>query len=268
MTVEGEHDVVQFQIPINDAVFVKVLQSQAYFRGVKLCASCSKLPSLNVKHEVTTTNVLHDEIHPGFCLEASVQVEQVRVPFLVGDQKHALLRPGAFDLVVLDDEFLFQHFYRVQLLRCLGFGEHHLAEVALAEHCEEVEVIKADPSAVALGVRRWRYFLLLLACNLLLLLARLGLRWLCLLLRNWLLMILIGHRLLRGRWGLELAILLLSLRLLLLLLLLGRLLRLLAVRLHGVVGNIGIVGGIVGGLRLGWSSLTLISVWIAAGCAA
>ena len=63
---------------------------------------------------------------------------------LVGDEEHALLALGALDLVVLDDEFLLEHLDGVQLLRRLGLGQHDLAEVAFAQHRQEVEVLEPN----------------------------------------------------------------------------------------------------------------------------
>lgn len=54
--------------------------------------------------------------------------------------EHSLLDHDALDVVVLHDHVLLEHFYCIQLVGVLALGEHDLAERALAEYHEEVEV--------------------------------------------------------------------------------------------------------------------------------
>ena len=75
---------------------------------------------------------------------------------LVRDKEHALLRPGAFDFIILDDELLLQHLDRVELLRRFRLCQHDLTEVTLAKHGQEVEVSETDTSTSAWSVSRWR----------------------------------------------------------------------------------------------------------------
>lgn len=92
----------------------------------------AKLATLNVPHQITTTDVLHDEIHSRLGLETSMQVRQERMAFPVGDQEYSLLRACALDLVVLNDELLLQDLDGIQPSGLLRFSQHDLAKVALA----------------------------------------------------------------------------------------------------------------------------------------
>ena len=70
----------------------------------------SKLSTLDMQHKIASANILHDEIYPCLSLEAGMKVQEERMPLLVSNQEHPLLRFGAFHFVVLDDEFFFEHF--------------------------------------------------------------------------------------------------------------------------------------------------------------
>lgn len=59
-------------------------------------------------------------------LETRVQLHQER--WLLRQCQHPLLHHGALHVVVLDDDVLFQDLDRVQLVRALPLGQHHLAE--------------------------------------------------------------------------------------------------------------------------------------------
>ena len=43
----------------------------------------SKLATLDVQHKITAADIFHDEVPPCFGLEASMEVQQERVTFLV-----------------------------------------------------------------------------------------------------------------------------------------------------------------------------------------
>lgn len=128
---------------------------------------------LDLEHEVAAVDVLHDEVEPVHRLEARVQLDEERR--LGGEREHVLLDESALDVVVLDDDVLLQDLDRVQLVRALALGEHHLvdgnraaqhaaprvplsetylAEAALAEHHQEVEVRGADDVLPAHVVRK------------------------------------------------------------------------------------------------------------------
>lgn len=105
----------------------------------------SKLSPLDMQHKIASANILHYEIYPGLCLEAGMKVQEERMPLLVSNQEHPLLRFSALHLVVLDDEFLFEHFNGIQFLRRFRLCQHDLAKVAFAQYREKVEVLETDP---------------------------------------------------------------------------------------------------------------------------
>ncbi|KAI6769226.1 hypothetical protein HG531_010330 [Fusarium graminearum] len=137
----------QLQITVNNTVLVEVLERQADLGGVELRTLSTELTSLNVQHQITTTNVLHDEVHTGLCLEACMQVGQEWVSAPVGNQEHTLLRTDTLDFIILDDELLLENLDGIELSRALGFGQHNFTEVTLAQHSQEVEMIKSDTLA-------------------------------------------------------------------------------------------------------------------------
>ena len=114
VTVECEENVVEFQITVDDTVFVEVLQGKADLGGVELCALGTELASLNVQHQITTRHVLHDKVDAGLGLETGVQVCQEGVLLFVGNEEHALLRSSRLNFVVLDDEFFLEDLDGVQ----------------------------------------------------------------------------------------------------------------------------------------------------------
>ncbi len=87
-----------------------------------------------MQHQISTADILHDEIHARLCLETRMQIQQERMSLLVGDQEHPLLRSRALHFIVLDDKLLLEHLDRVQLLRRFRLRQHHLAEVPFAQH--------------------------------------------------------------------------------------------------------------------------------------
>lgn len=114
---------------------------------------------LDVQHEITTADVLHNEVNAGFSLETRVEAEKERVTLPRSSQEDPLLRSCAghisfkqrrnlgergilpFDFVIIDDEFLLQDLDSVELIRLLLLGEHDLPEIPFAQHAKEVEVI-------------------------------------------------------------------------------------------------------------------------------
>jgi hypothetical protein len=101
MAIKCQHNIIQFQIPVYDTIFVEVFQRQADLSSVKsislasskfsiqlvnlLSSFCPKLTTLDVQHKITTTDVLHDEINPCLCLETSVEIKQERMPLFICD---------------------------------------------------------------------------------------------------------------------------------------------------------------------------------------
>lgn len=94
-----------------------------------------------MQHEITTTDILHDEIDASFSLETSVQVEKEWVTFLVCDQENSLLGLGTLHFIVLDNELLLQHLDGIQLAGALCFSQHDLSEITFSKNSKEVEVI-------------------------------------------------------------------------------------------------------------------------------
>lgn len=110
VAIKCQKDVIKLQITIDDIIVVEIFQSQANFSGVELGPPQAELIALNMKHEVTTTDVFHHEVNTGFSLEAGMEIRQEWMPLLVGDQENSFLGFHAFNFVILNDEFFFQHF--------------------------------------------------------------------------------------------------------------------------------------------------------------
>lgn len=85
MSIQGQQNVVQFKIPvrclacdwqgvrrsipIDDTLRMEVLEGQQYLRRIEFSLSQRKLLSLDVKHQITTADVLHNKVNPSFRLE-------------------------------------------------------------------------------------------------------------------------------------------------------------------------------------------------------
>lgn len=109
----------------------------------------AELASLDMPHKITTADVLHHEVHSCLCLETSMQICQKWMSLPVCDKEDPLLGPSALDLVILNDELLLENLDSVKSPRLLGLCQHDLAEITLAEHSQEVEVIKTDALSCA-----------------------------------------------------------------------------------------------------------------------
>lgn len=68
-----------------------------------------------------------------------------------GEGEDAFLRHGALHVVVLQDHILLEYLDGVDFLGALQLRKHHLAEAALAQHLDEVEIIQAHLFATASG---------------------------------------------------------------------------------------------------------------------
>ena len=116
MAIQSQKNVVKLQITVNDTILMEVFERQANFCGIEpklfgsityfkhsiranstkekknvLCSLQAKLATLNVKHQVTTADVFHDEIDSSLCLETGVQIQQEWMSFFVCDQEHTFL---------------------------------------------------------------------------------------------------------------------------------------------------------------------------------
>ena len=74
MSVKSKKNIVKLQITVDDAVLMEILQRQAHLCCIELRSLRTELTPLDMKHKVTTADVLHHEIDPGLGLEASVQI--------------------------------------------------------------------------------------------------------------------------------------------------------------------------------------------------
>ena len=164
MPVKSEENIVEFQVTIDDSILVKVFEREAHLGGVKLRALEPKLTTLDVQHEITTGNILHDKVDASLGLEAGMQVKEEGVTFLVGNEEDALLRLSRLNFVVFDDELFLQYFDGVELFGVLGFSKHDLTKVTLSEHGKEVEMVEPNTWAWAATSRQ---SLLVLASDLL-----------------------------------------------------------------------------------------------------
>lgn len=115
---------------------MEIFQSEEHFRRVELRLPRRKLFALNVQHEISSTNILHNKINTSLSLETRMQSQQERMPFASGCQKDAFFGASTirmldcakkervgylpFNFIVIDYEFLFQHFDCVQPV-CLLF---------------------------------------------------------------------------------------------------------------------------------------------------
>lgn len=106
MAIKRQEDVIELQISVHDAILMEIFQSKTDFCSIKsilvslrdecesflhlLGALGTELSSLNMQHQIASTNVFHDEVNPSLRLETCVQVQQKWMAFLVGDQEHSL----------------------------------------------------------------------------------------------------------------------------------------------------------------------------------
>ena len=91
---------------------------------------------------LTSVGVFHDEVEAVHRLKAGVELDEEGR--LVGKGEHPLLGHDTVDVVVLDNDVLFQDLDGVQLFRVLAVGEEHFAKAALAEHHQQIEVGELD----------------------------------------------------------------------------------------------------------------------------
>lgn len=113
-------------------------------RDYLLCSLGSKLTTLNVQHEVATTDILHDKVDPRLGLKTSMKVEQEWVAGLISDDEDISFRSCTLHFVVFDNKLFLQYFDSVQLLRGLGLCQHDLPEITLPQNSQEVEMVQAD----------------------------------------------------------------------------------------------------------------------------
>ena len=113
MPIKRKHDIIKLEVTIDNAVFVEVFEGKQHLCGIKLGTMQIKLFALDVQHQVTTTNVLHHEIHTRLRLETRVQIEKERMPFTRHCQEHTLFGPCTVNFVIFNNKLLLQHLDRV-----------------------------------------------------------------------------------------------------------------------------------------------------------
>ena len=97
-----------------------------------------------MQHQITTADILHDEVYASLRLETSVQVGQERMPFSVGNQEDTLLRSHALHFVILNDELLLENLDSIQLSCTLCLCKHNLTKVTLTKYSQEIEMVQTN----------------------------------------------------------------------------------------------------------------------------
>lgn len=79
---------------------------------------------LDLEHEVTTVDILHDKVESVHGLEAGVELDKER--WLLWQCKHPFLHHRTLHVVILDYYVFLEYFYRVQLIRSFPLCKHNL----------------------------------------------------------------------------------------------------------------------------------------------
>lgn len=142
-----------------------------------LCSSFRELTTLNVPHQITTTDIFHHKIDSGLCLESGMKIDQEWMSFTISGLEHTSLGTNTrlsgvkdtshfcissilpFNFIIINDKSLLQHLDGIQLLIKLFFCQHDLTKITLAKHCQETEIIQLDLS-LGHGVLRSHHLLL------------------------------------------------------------------------------------------------------------
>ena len=103
------------------------------------CSSSIAYYLREVEVELPSVDVLGDEVEPVYGGEGVLELQQERV---LGLLQHVLLRERVRHLLLLDDDLLLQDLDGVQVVGRLLAAEDHLAERALAEGLDELEVFQ------------------------------------------------------------------------------------------------------------------------------
>ena len=135
-----------------------MLQQPQGDRDNLLCSFRAELTTLDVQHEITTTDILHDEVYSCLRLETCVEIQEEGVSLLVGNQENSLLRPSTLNFIVFDDKLLLQNLDGVKLLCCLGLCQHDLTKVTLTQNSQEVKMIEANATTSPRFVGSWSWF--------------------------------------------------------------------------------------------------------------
>jgi len=128
---------------------VEIAQSECNLYGIKLDFFFLK-PSSGLKEpiEFTSSNKRHDKKESEFTHKQVLHADQE----LMLTFKHNLFfQLGIFDLVVLYQNVLPNHLYRVQLSVLLEFCQEHLPEGAFAENDYHFEVRQSRPLCIGIA---------------------------------------------------------------------------------------------------------------------
>ena len=104
------HRINYLLLPVNNFVFVQVLQAQDDAGGVEDGPGLAEHVRVDVHHEITAGRVLHHEAHVARRLEAGEHVHEERVAHGVGHLEDALLGQEGLHLVPGNDVALLQGF--------------------------------------------------------------------------------------------------------------------------------------------------------------
>lgn len=98
-----------------------------------------ELPALlNLKHEITSINILHYEVQTIHGLETRMKLNQERR--FAGLSENSLLHHRAFNVVVLNNDVLFKNFDCVKLVGAFAFRQHYFSKRALSKNHQKIEV--------------------------------------------------------------------------------------------------------------------------------
>ena len=81
-------------LPVDDTVGMEVFKREQDLGSIELCLPERELLALDVQHEITAGDVLHDEVDTRFSLEARVQAEQERMPLACSGHEYPLFGTG------------------------------------------------------------------------------------------------------------------------------------------------------------------------------
>ena len=98
-------------------LFMEVANSKGYLHSVKLSSFFGEASCVSQMHEeLTTSHEAHDEEDLRLCLEHVVHANEER---MIGLHENLLLKLGAFDLIVVEDDIFSKGFHGINLLGIL-----------------------------------------------------------------------------------------------------------------------------------------------------
>ena len=82
---------------------------------------------LDLKHEISAVDVLHDKVEAIHRLETGMQLDEKGR--FGGQRQHVLLHQRTLNIIVLNDDVLLQNLDGVQFVGAFTFGQHHLRKM-------------------------------------------------------------------------------------------------------------------------------------------